>query len=204
MRIVWRWPTKSSRSTSWRAGWPVATATSATRASAWRTARTPSSSICPIRGWSYRSRTAPFGVLVSVHRDLDEILMWSIWIGSIVMRISFDDHPDLQSLTIRSSSSGSRICCFSPCIEQVQRTVQALQICSFIDVQTIECVNRPFEFRPLVYKSLNLDGVSILVEMLIGCSWRHLVEFSFSNSFWTSRDLAIFLWITQSRENLAD
>ena len=86
------------------------------------------------------------------------------------MRISFDDHPDLQSLTIRSSSLGSRICCFSPCIEQVQRTVQALQICSFIDVQTIECVNRPFEFRPLVYKSLNLDGVSVLVEMVIGCS----------------------------------
>ncbi|XP_015790446.1 tRNA (adenine(58)-N(1))-methyltransferase catalytic subunit TRMT61A-like [Tetranychus urticae] len=44
---------------------------------------------------------------------------------------------------------GSRICCFSPCIEQVQKTVQALQSMCFMDIGTMELVSRPFETKQM-------------------------------------------------------
>lgn len=40
-----------------------------------------------------------------------------------------------------------RICCFSPCIEQVQRTCLALHEQRFIDITTAECVQRQYEAR---------------------------------------------------------
>ena len=44
----------------------------------------------------------------------------------------------------------------------MQRTVQTLQLYNFIDLQTIECLSRPYEFKQMTYKSLNLNDVSFL------------------------------------------
>lgn len=42
---------------------------------------------------------------------------------------------------------GGRICSFSPCVEQVQRTCEALRARGFVDVVTLECLERPYEFK---------------------------------------------------------
>ncbi|KAE8212311.1 hypothetical protein CF327_g4041 [Tilletia walkeri] len=49
-------------------------------------------------------------------------------------------------------SHTTRICCFSPCIEQVLKTVQALNAQGFADVQTWEVLMREVESTPLVAK----------------------------------------------------
>ena len=38
-------------------------------------------------------------------------------------------------------------CAFSPCIEQVQRTCEALASCSFTTPRTVECLLRSYEVR---------------------------------------------------------
>ncbi|XP_064484628.1 tRNA (adenine(58)-N(1))-methyltransferase catalytic subunit TRMT61A-like [Ornithodoros turicata] len=45
------------------------------------------------------------------------------------------------------ATSGGRLCSFSPCMEQVQRTCQALQSHGFVDITTYECLERPFEVK---------------------------------------------------------
>lgn len=41
----------------------------------------------------------------------------------------------------------TRICCFSPCIEQVQRTIQALEACDFVEIEVVNCLLREWETR---------------------------------------------------------
>ena len=45
--------------------------------------------------------------------------------------------------------SGGRICSFSPCIEQVQQTCEALKADGFTEVNTIECLLREFQVRKI-------------------------------------------------------
>jgi len=42
---------------------------------------------------------------------------------------------------------GGRLCSFSPCIEQVQRTCQRLRMNGFEEINTVECLRRVHEFR---------------------------------------------------------
>ena len=41
--------------------------------------------------------------------------------------------------------TGGRLCSFSPCIEQVQKTCQELKMAGFTEVSTLECLNREFQ-----------------------------------------------------------
>lgn len=50
-----------------------------------------------------------------------------------------------------------RICCFSPCIEQVQRTAAELRRQRFANIQTIECLSREIE---LGEKEAELEGIN--------------------------------------------
>lgn len=55
--------------------------------------------------------------------------------------------------------SGGRICSFSPCIEQVQKTCVEMKACGFTEITTMECLNREFQVRKIalpVFDS-NLD-----------------------------------------------
>lgn len=42
---------------------------------------------------------------------------------------------------------GSRLCTFSPCIEQVQMNVAKMEELKFKDIETLECLLRPYEVR---------------------------------------------------------
>ncbi|XP_071832683.1 tRNA (adenine(58)-N(1))-methyltransferase catalytic subunit TRMT61A-like [Apostichopus japonicus] len=44
-------------------------------------------------------------------------------------------------------TDGGRICSFSPCIEQAQRTCQILFDIGFCEVKTVECLLRPYDIR---------------------------------------------------------
>lgn len=69
--------------------------------------------------------------------------------------------------------TGGRLCSFSPCIEQVQRTTEELtkfgfkgiqhimDICllsCFPDIQVMECLLRPFDVRPCVFNIPDLGS----------------------------------------------
>lgn len=52
-------------------------------------------------------------------------------------------HHAIESLKI----TGGRICSFSPCIEQVQKTCDRLRELRCVEVTTFECLERPYEVK---------------------------------------------------------
>ena len=52
-----------------------------------------------------------------------------------------------------------KFCGFSPCIEQVQKTCEALRSFGFMDIYTIEVLNRPYDVRSVSVESIKLDNV---------------------------------------------
>ncbi|RWS27883.1 hypothetical protein B4U80_10577, partial [Leptotrombidium deliense] len=63
--------------------------------------------------------------------------------------------------TVIASLAGSRICCFSPCIEQVHKTCVTLREHHFEDIDTIECVLKPFEMRRLPLTQFDCDKLPV-------------------------------------------
>eukprot|EP00842_Homolaphlyctis_polyrhiza_P006019 jgi/Hompol1/6418/HPOL_002261-RA len=51
-----------------------------------------------------------------------------------------------------------RICCFSPCVEQVQRTCQELQRLEFYDIRMFEVLVRPYEVSRIEKVKLPMEG----------------------------------------------
>lgn len=59
----------------------------------------------------------------------------------------------------KSLKSGGRLCCFSPCMEQVQKTHTSLRENLLLDVATFECLLRPFEtVRNVTLKQLSFGN----------------------------------------------
>ncbi|KAH6596310.1 hypothetical protein BASA61_003543 [Batrachochytrium salamandrivorans] len=50
-----------------------------------------------------------------------------------------------------------RICCFSPCMEQVQRTCLELHRLKFQEIRMFECLVRPYDMRQAEVEALPLD-----------------------------------------------
>lgn len=59
---------------------------------------------------------------------------------------------------------GGRICSFSPCIEQVQKTVEAMATMGFVDIQTFTFLQKTYDVREARFKEPNLS--TPMTEML--------------------------------------
>lgn len=53
-------------------------------------------------------------------------------------------------LSVSTRVPGGRICSFSPCMEQVQRTCTAMTEAGFTDIATLECLQRSLDVRTVV------------------------------------------------------
>lgn len=49
-----------------------------------------------------------------------------------------------------------RICCYSPCVEQVQQTCEAMRAHNYEEMQTVEVVRRPFDIRVQSLPEMNV------------------------------------------------
>lgn len=69
--------------------------------------------------------------------------------------------------TLAVLKEGGRVCTFSPCIEQVQRTANELRANNFCNVRTFECLCKPWcQFSSKGNKKRNRDG---LLQMNMRC-----------------------------------
>lgn len=64
---------------------------------------------------------------------------------------------DEQTIQVPFLIPGGRLCSFSPCIEQVQKTSEILQIMGFEEICTMECLVREFDIRTASMPILDLS-----------------------------------------------
>ncbi|KAJ2840062.1 tRNA (adenine-N(1)-)-methyltransferase catalytic subunit trm61 [Coemansia erecta] len=72
------------------------------------------------------------------------------------------DAVEAAKQALRKDTIG-RICCFSPCIEQVQRTTLALNEHGFAEIRMFECLAKDYEFRnaPLPDIDMAISGKKV-------------------------------------------
>ncbi|XP_075554902.1 tRNA methyltransferase 61 [Dermacentor variabilis] len=90
-------------------------------------------------------------VVTSAHRD---VCQDGFGIEGLADAVFLDlPHPwkavDAAAAALKPGCGG-RLCSFSPCVEQVQRTCEALRARGFVDVVTWECLERPYEIKQVV------------------------------------------------------
>lgn len=64
-------------------------------------------------------------------------------------------------------STGGKLCSFSPCIEQVQRTCSTLTYEGFVDLNTYECLQREVNVQYKVLPVLDLESLKYKVRVII-------------------------------------
>lgn len=57
-------------------------------------------------------------------------------------------HAIKHTLPLFNRAVAGRICCFSPCIEQVQKTCEELMAQGFIEIRMFECLQKSLETKP--------------------------------------------------------
>lgn len=95
-------------------------------------------------------------VITSAHRDV-----CSDGFGvSHVADAVFLDLPrpwDVVKFAVKAlKTAGGRLCSFSPCVEQTQRTCAELHRLKFTDIVTVECLQREFQARRITLPTLDL------------------------------------------------
>ncbi|CAL1266858.1 unnamed protein product [Larinioides sclopetarius] len=67
---------------------------------------------------------------------------------------------DAIPFTVKTfKTTGGRICTFSPCIEQVQRSCLALQEYGFRDIVTVECLQRVYDVKRITQTVISFDNM---------------------------------------------
>ncbi|XP_078000770.1 tRNA (adenine(58)-N(1))-methyltransferase catalytic subunit TRMT61A-like [Glandiceps talaboti] len=51
---------------------------------------------------------------------------------------------------------GGRLCSFSPCIEQVQKTCDKMRSCGFVEITTIECIARNYDVKTIQLPTVDM------------------------------------------------
>ncbi|VDK88017.1 unnamed protein product [Dibothriocephalus latus] len=59
------------------------------------------------------------------------------------------------------TTSGGRVCIFSPCIEQVQKSCDALRASNFADIEVLECVQRTYDFVHTVLNKSKVEPAEV-------------------------------------------
>ena len=75
---------------------------------------------------------------------------------------------------------GGRLCSFSPCIEQVQRTCSQLEGCGFVDIEVVECLQRSYEVKSHALTLPNVGFSSVQSASEFAYSGKKLVHPSLS------------------------
>ena len=71
--------------------------------------------------------------------------------------------PNLNDPRVMNQNKQVRVCCFSPCFEQVDKTIEALELNGWGSIEMVEIQGRNFEGRKRMVKSID-DAIKVLCD----------------------------------------